>query len=313
MSEGTALSDENWDEGFSLPAPRSNRRLTLAKRVEAFLFLGLLRILRRCSIEKASGAVGRTMRVVGPMLRPIQKRGLANLKLIYPEMAQIERQAILRDAWENVGRTAAEYAHFDKLADRVTIERGEIMEKIAAENRQAIFVSGHFGNWEALGTILRRAGIRFAMVYRAPNNRLVDEHIIGLRGAHISRLQIPKGKRGGRDLLNALKEGYSLSMLVDQKLNDGIEVPLLGYPAMTPPAAARLARKLNLPIIPLQMTRRPGAHFLVTVHDPIEPGDRTVEELTTRINAILGDFILARPDQWLWFHRRWPAELTPID
>jgi KDO2-lipid IV(A) lauroyltransferase len=313
MSDGAALGEKRWDAEFSLPEPRSNRPMTLGKKIEAALFLGLLRILRQFPIEKASAGLGRTMRVVGPMLRPINKRGAANLKLIYPEMTAIERKAILRDTWENLGRTAAEYAHFDKLADRVTLERGEIIEDVAGDGRQAIFVSGHFANWEAMGATMRRAGVRFAMVYRPPNNRRVDQHLIGLRGEHISRLQFPKGKRGGRGLLNALKQGYSLSMLVDQKLNDGIEVPLLGYPAMTPPAAARLARKLQLPLVPMQITRRPGARFVVTVHDPIKPGDRSVEDITAEINGILGDFILARPEQWLWFHRRWPKELTPSE
>ena len=310
MSETTA-DTRAWDADIPLPAARSNKPLTLAKRIEAGLFLGLLSVMKRLPVETASGFLGKSMRVVGPLLGTIQKRGEANLRLIYPDMTAAERSAILREAWENIGRTAAEYAHFDKLADRVTVENAEIMENVAKEGRQAVFVSGHFANWEAMGATIRRSGVKFAVVYRAPNNVLVDKKIIDLRAQEISRLQIPKGKRGGRDLLNALKQGYSLSMLVDQKLNDGIEVPLLGHPAMTAPAAARLAKKMKLPIIPLQMTRRPGVKFVVTVHEPIEVGEQSVEELTEKINDVLGDFILARPEQWLWFHRRWPAELTP--
>ena len=302
---------EVWDSEFELPEPRTNKPLTFSRRVQAAAFLGFLNLLGRFPIEKASGFVGKAMRVIGPMLGHIHHRGEANLRLIYPEMTAAERSAILRDAWENVGNTFAEYAHFDALADRVTVENAEIMQRFAQDGQQAIFVSGHFGNWEAMGATIRREGVKFAMVYRAPNNAIVDEHIIGLRARNISRLQIPKGKRGGRELMKALKDGYSLSMLVDQKLNDGIEVPLLGHPAMTPPAAARLAKKLNLPLVPLQMTRKPGAKFIVTVHDPIETDEGSVEELTAQVNEVLGDFILARPEQWLWFHRRWPADLTP--
>ncbi|MEM1381673.1 MAG: lysophospholipid acyltransferase family protein [Pseudomonadota bacterium] len=302
---------ESWDAKFDLPEPRKNKPVTFSRRIEAAAFLGLLGLLKRLPIEKASGFLGKTLRVIGPMLPNFQRRGEANLRLIYPDMTKAERDCILRDTWENVGRTFAEYAHFDQLADRVTVENAKVMEAIAEEGRQAIFVSGHFANWEAMGATIRKAGVKFAVVYRAPNNALVDEHIINLRAGSISRLQIPKGKRGGRELLGALKNGYSLSMLVDQKLNDGIEVPLLGHPAMTPPAAARLAIKQKLPVIPLQMTRQPGARFVCTVHTPIETEGMSTEELTLKINDALGEFILARPEQWLWFHRRWPKELTP--
>lgn len=310
MSE-TAADPLAWDAEITLPAPRSNKPLTLMKRLEAGGFLGLLALMKRLPVETASGFLGKTMRVVGPLLGKIQKRGEANLRLIYPDMTAAERSAILRDAWENIGRTAAEYAHFDKLADRVTVENAHIWKEMVEEDRPAMLFSGHFANWEVLGLTMRRHGLKFAAVYRAPNNVLVDKKIIDLRAEHITRLQIPKGKRGGRDLLEAGKKGYSLSMLVDQKLNDGIEVPLLGHPAMTAPATARLAKKMNLPIIPVQLIRRPGVKFVLTVHEPIDPSSGSVEELTAQINEILGEFILARPEQWLWFHRRWPAELTP--
>lgn len=308
MSDTTARA---WDADIALPEPRKNKPVTLSRRIEAGAFFGILWAMSKLPIEKASGFLGKVMRTIGPLIHKVHKRGEANLRLIYPDMTQAERSAILRDCWENVGRTTAEYAHLEKIADRVTVENPEILHRFTEEGRQAIFFSGHFGNWEAIGASMRREGVRFAAVYRAPNNALVDKRIIELRGKAMTRLQIPKGKRGGRELLSALKSGYSMTMLVDQKLNDGIEVPLLGYPAMTPPAAARLAKKHGIPLVPMQMTRRPGARFVVTVHEPIEVGDRSVEEVTLQLNDVLGSFILARPEQWLWFHRRWPAEVTP--
>ncbi|MEO1043231.1 MAG: lysophospholipid acyltransferase family protein [Pseudomonadota bacterium] len=311
MSDASLTTEKSWDADIELPAARSNRKLTIGKRIEAALFLSTLKLLKLLSIEQAADLMGRILRTVGPFISAVHKRGDANLKLIYPEMTDAERSAILRDVWDNFGRIAAEYAHLGELPDRITIENIEVMEPYAHGRDQAVFVSGHFANWEALGATMKKAGIQGATVYRAPNNRLVDEHIIGLRAEHSGRLQIPKGKRGGRQLLQALKDGYCLQMLVDQKLNDGIEVPLLGHPAMTAPAAARLAKKHNLPIIPVQLTRRPGSRFVATVHEPIDTSKDSVEDLTAQVNEVLGSFILARPDQWLWFHRRWPADITP--
>ncbi|NNU16404.1 lysophospholipid acyltransferase family protein [Parvularcula sp. ZS-1/3] len=300
-----------WDADAKLPEPRTNKPLTLRRRIEAALFFAFLKVMGSMSVERASGFAGKLVRTLGPLLRSVHHRGEANLRLIYPDMTAAERSAILRDAWDNIGRTMAEYAHLENMAERVTVENVEGLRAYAEEGKQAIFVSGHFANWEVLGAVIRREGVKFAAVYRAPNNALVDRHIIQVRAKAMTRYQIPKGKRGGRELLSALKSGLSLTMVTDQKLNDGIEVPLLGHPAMTAPAPARLAKKHNIPIVPLQLVRLPGARFAITVHDPIEPGDRSVEDLTREVNDILGEFILARPEQWLWFHRRWPADLTP--
>lgn len=308
MSDATF---EVWDADRELPQPRTNKPLTLRRRFEASLFFLFLGIMGRMSIERASGFAGKLVRAVGPLLRSVHRRGEANLRLIYPDMTAAERSAILRDAWENIGRTMAEYAHLETIAERVTVENIEKLRVYAEEGKQAIFVSGHFANWEVLGAVIRREGVKFAAVYRAPNNALVDEHIIKVRAKTMTRYQVPKGKRGGRELISALKSGLSLTMVTDQKLNDGIEVPFMGHPAMTAPAPARLAKKNGIPLVPLQLVRKPGARFVVTVHDPIEPGDRSVEDLTEEVNEMLGKFILARPEQWLWFHRRWPADLTP--
>ena len=173
------------------------------------------------------------------------------------------------------------------------------------------FVSGHFANWEAMPMTLHAAGLRTAAVYRAANNPLVDRTIIERRAEVMTRHLIPKGKRGGRQLVAAVRDGLNVCMLIDQKLNDGIEVPFLGVPAMTAPAAARVALRSGLPVIPLQIVREPGVRFTITVHPPLDAprtGDQAADTraLTVAINGAIGGFVREHPGQWLWFHRRWP-------
>ena len=137
--------------------------------------------------------------------------------------------------------------------------------------------------------------------------------IIKLRGAVMSRRQIPKGKRGARDLIETLKDGRSLAMLVDQKLNDGISAPFLGKEAMTAPTPARLSLKFDAPILPVSVERLGGAHFRVAIRPQIEftPTGDTADDvlgLTTRINEVIEQDVRERPGEWLWLHRRWPKE-----
>ncbi|MEM9988293.1 MAG: lauroyl acyltransferase [Pseudomonadota bacterium] len=313
MSE--SIPSPRWDHEITLPAPRQNRDVTFSHRIESLVMKGLMSLFRSQPIEKASARMAGFMKILGPMLFPIHRRGHQNLQLIYPDMTAAERSAILRGAWQNLGATVAEFAHLDKLYDRVTLHGEEHLTPLIETGQRAIFVSGHFANWEAMAITLYQKELKYAVVYRAANNPLVDAEIIERRGDVMSRRQIPKGPSGARDLIKVLKENLSICMLVDQKLNDGISVPFLGHEAMTAPATARLALKENLPIIPIQIVRKPGAYFDMTLHPPLEvvkSGDmkKDVETVTTMINEKLGEFILNRPDQWLLFHRRWPRRLT---
>lgn len=227
-----------------------------------------------------------------------------------PQLPEADVQAMLRDAWENLGRTTAEYAHLAELAARTEIVGRARLDRLLADGGQAVFVSGHFANYEAMGATLHAAGVRMAMVYRPANNPLVDRRIIEARAGVMTRAMIPKGQRGGRELLGALREGLSLALLTDQRLSDGVEADFLGRPALTAPAAARLALRADVPVVPIQLVRRPGVRFALTVHEPLpkpDTGDAKADTLalTQAVNDALGRFIREEPGQWLWFHRRW--------
>lgn len=306
---------------IELPAPRANRPVTPLHRAEYALALILGGFFRLIGVDAASGLAGRFMRVIGPLIGPIHKRGRVNLKIAFPQWSNAQIEATLREAWENIGRTAGEFSHLEKFGPdavgRVEIIGREQFDAVIKTRQPAVFVSGHFANWEVTPRTMHAAGLDYCFVYRAANNPLVDGLIIRTRGAVMSRRQIPKGRRGGRDLIEALKDGVSLAMYVDQKLNSGgIASPLFGRPAMTGTAAARMALRYGAPVIPVELVRLKGAHFRMTVGAPLAfapTGDMNadVEALTAQINLEIERMIRAAPGQWLWFHRRWGKDAAP--
>ncbi|MBB5519104.1 lysophospholipid acyltransferase family protein [Amphiplicatus metriothermophilus] len=305
-------------EETPLPAPRSNRPATIGHRIEYAATRFLFFLFGLIGVDRASALAGGFTRFVGPKLRRISARGEENLRRAFPDWSENAVRRAVAGVWENLGRTAAEFAHLDRFDpfapdSRVEIVGAERLRAVAAGAGPAIFVSGHFANWEVMSVALKAAGVDYAVVYRAANNPLVDALIIETRARVMSRHQIPKGKRGARALVEALRAGRSLAMLVDQKLNDGIAVPFMGRPAMTTPAPARLALKFGAPVIPMGIERLAGARFRLTVYDPIAhapTGDlaEDVRSLTILINEALEARIRARPEQWLWLHRRWPKD-----
>lgn len=107
-----------------------------------------------------------------------------------------------------------------------------------------------------------------------------------------------------------LRDGGHVAMLIDQKQNDGIAVPFFGSDAITVPAVARAP--LRLPF----GARRRGTLRGSPVPHHREAGNQVDEKapsiLTTmtEVNAVIEAWARARPEQWLWIHRRWPDEIS---
>ena len=151
-------------------------------------------------------------------------------------------------------------------------------------------------------------GISVAQIYRAANNPSVDRMIIRFRG---DGELIPKGAVAARRAIAVLRRGMHLTMLADQKMNDGIPVPFFGRTAMTSSALASLALRFDCDVLPVRVERLGGARFRLTVFPPLplpRSGDRhaDVAALMARVNQILEEWIRDRPEEWFWLHRRWP-------
>ena len=268
-------------------------------------------LARRLGPVRASDFGGWLARCVGPLL-PVSHVARGNLARALPGLTLAERSAVLRGMWDNLGRTVAEMPHIAAL--RWEVVGAEHLAPIAARGGPAIMVSGHLANWEVLPPALAALGIRMGSVYRAADNRAVDALVNGFRAAAIAGEPLPlfpKGSAGARAALRFLAQGGVLGMLADQKLNDGIAVPLLGLAAMTAPAPAQLALRFCCPVIPGRVERLGACRFRLVVEPPLPlpEGDRqaAIQALTLAINDRLSAWITARPAEWLWLHRRWPA------
>ncbi|MBA4209793.1 MAG: lauroyl acyltransferase [Parvibaculum sp.] len=266
------------------------------------------------SVDRASAVGGWLGRTVGPRVG-ISNRARRNIGLAMPDLDANEVERIVVGMWDNLGRTIAEYAHlpvFAKPEERYRLEvvHAELLRSLASSSNGGVFVSGHFANWELLPAVMHMEGLEGGEVYRHANNPYVNEWLVRLREKITKAVQIPKGGAGARVIVRLMKERKFVAMLTDQKMNDGLEAKFFGLRAMTPGAPAGLAVRYGDPIIPACIERLEGAHFRITVYDPItaHPDADPASEVL-RITQELNDFLEARirehPEQWLWLHDRW--------
>ena len=284
----------------------------MPKRIRYFFEYLLVRFVYALfgllSLDRSSALGGWIGRTVGPHLA-ITQRAHDNLAHALPELSGQDRDRVIGDMWDNLGRIFGEYPHLGEHS-HVEVIGAEHVDRLLEDGNGALFFSAHLGNWEIVSLGATRRGVDLIQIYRTANNPWV-ERLIQRARAPIGGRQHAKGTRGTRHMLRALKRGEQVAMLVDQKYNEGIAIPFFGRDAMTTPAVAELALRFQVPVIPARVERLAGARFRLTVYPPLDlpdTGDRQadVRSVMMTINQTLEQWIRDRPGQWLWLHRRWP-------
>lgn len=292
------------------PAPAP---ISWTYRFEAWAAAVFVALLRCLPLDAASALGGFLARLIGPRLR-VSDLARRNLHAAMPGLSEQQIEAIVRGMWDNLGRVAAEYPHLRRIrvfdpGSRVETRGIEHLDRALAAGRRVILFGGHIGNWEIAALAAAQYGLDIAQIYRAPNNPLIDRIVARLRGGG-SEL-IPKGTIASRRAVAALRRGGHVSLLADQKLNEGIAVPFFGRSAMTAPALALLALRFGCAVLPARVERLRGARFQLTLYPPLDvprTGNRDADVIAimTAVNATLEAWIRERPEQWFWVHSRWP-------
>lgn len=273
--------------------------------LEAFvliLFYGLCDLLPPAAASALGGWIGRH---VGPRLAASRK-ARTHLRDSLPELTDTQVEQHIADMWNNLGRVMAEYPHLSDIgAHRVTLKGAEHIKDSLSQNRPVILFGAHLANWEVMApAVYHQIGLKPGLVYRAPNNPVSDRLLDYARTLHGVLKTLPKSKSGTRQLVQALKNGESIGILIDQKYNEGIPVPFFGRPAMTSPAFVQLARKYQATLIPFSCVRKPGCRFEITFEAPLDTDDED-SVIMRRAHTRLESWIENRPGEWMWLHRRW--------
>jgi len=283
--------------------------LPVTVRTLVFLF-GLLPHRVALALGRALGRLG--WRLSGRDRR----RALEHLSFALAELPEEERTRIARASFLSAGMNLAELLHFLKrsrqeILRHLDIEGWENVAAAKASGRSILILTGHCGNWELIGTALHDGGVPPAAVARPLDDAGLQKLLVDLR-SHLGTTTIARGTRGApRQLLEVLRGGGALAMLIDQDTKvDGVWVPFFGRPAFTPVGAAEIALRQKANVIPSFIERRPGGNHLIRFLPPLDlPQDP--REATALMTAKIEEQVRRRPEQWVWWHKRWRRQPPP--
>ncbi len=277
-------------------------------------FAGTLRALPRPLALEIGAAVGG----LGWWLRVRRGVVISNLTQALPGLSPRHRRRLAARAARNFGRVVAEFVRFPgrdrtRLDELVVLHGVWRLKNALAAGHGATVVTAHLGSWALYVTALANAGIPSALLVGKQHNPKVNAFILEIPGKAVTF--ISKGRSAPREILRSLQDNRVVVMVADQHVGPRGEVaPFLGRPASTLPLPGALSARHGTPIFVMgghRVTR--GSHRVDIV--PLDlPGDGDEasrrREITARCNAALGALILAHPDQYLWYHRRWRDDAT---
>jgi KDO2-lipid IV(A) lauroyltransferase len=248
-------------------------------------------------------------KIIGPIFRS-KKLIIKNL-----QKANLQKQnnleKIASDVLGNYGRIFAEYVHLknfrnDKLEKYISIEGLEHLNNLKKTKKRAVFISGHFNNFELMAMQIEKAGIELATIYRPLNNFLLNKTMEQIRTENICKNQIKKGRAGSREIIKNLIKGKSIAIMIDQRVREGIKIDFFNNQATTTTIPAQLIKKYNCELVPVYIERRKNNYFKMFVSKPIKiDKNKSVLEITKYLNNLLERMILRNIDQWIWTHNRW--------
>ena len=282
---------------------------------EFTIIISLFCIFKIIGLRNASNLGSILGKLIGPFFRSknlIKK----NIKTGLGNISEIEEKKIINGMWSNIGRTFAEYVFlkdfkFNKTDfDHIKIIGSEHLEEIKQSNKPVIFYSAHLANFELMAMELEKFGIKTAAIYRPLNNLFLNPIMEYLRMKYICSNQIPKGRAGMREVIKKIKNNYSIALMVDQRVGEGIKVNFFNQLAQTTTIPAQLATRFNCKLVPISLKRIEKTNFEMTVHEPYEASkidndEQNTQNITLKINQVIEKMIINNPTQWLWSHNRW--------
>jgi len=277
---------------------------------EFLIISSLFIIYKFLGLKISSHFSGKLFETFGPIFRS-KNLIKTNIQRAIPKINSSKIKSITKDMWNNYGRTLSEYMFLkgfrnDQFRSNINITGKEILQKIKLEKTPVIFVSGHFSNFELMAMEIEKSGVNLSAIYRPLNNIFLNILMERIRKEYICKNQIKKGTSGVRELLKLYKKGYSIALMIDQRVSQGIKSKFFNQEAFTTTIPAQFIKKFNCKVVPISIKRHNGVNFNIKVENPIEfSKNSSTEKITRELNIWLEKTILKNPGEWIWSHDRW--------
>lgn len=241
-----------------------------------------------------------------------------NLDIIFAEkpLSEVAKKKIIRRSYRNMSRTVG-HAFWTSINARSRVEiSGEMCEvghKFLQANKPAVTVSGHIGCWEILSQLAFLEGHRMMSVAKKIGTDGMTKLLMASRTSIGQEIVSAAG--AFKPLMNGLKEGKSLGLLVDQRVapkKGGLWIRFFGRPIPVSSAPAFFSAKSKAPIV-VAWSRplKDGRYRCEVVKTYSADEARNIWGMTQRIAKDLEAVIRRHPSAWVLNYAYFREPITP--
>ncbi|MCZ6503268.1 MAG: lysophospholipid acyltransferase family protein [Gammaproteobacteria bacterium] len=233
----------------------------------------------------------------------------ANLRLCFPDMADVDRETLVKESLLSTGQTLMEtpavWLASEKVLEKwiARVSADNLLNEAVGEGKGVIVLLPHLGNWELFNVYFASRG-KMTALYQPPRKAYLQETMKKIRG-HFGNELVAANVKGIARLYRVLDKGGVVVILPDQVPATGLYVPFFGIEALTDKLLSRLVRKTDAKVVAACVTRLEDGRFEVgfrAVDGGIYSSD--IERSVRAVNATVENCVLEVPAQYQWEYKR---------
>ncbi|CAN5917732.1 lysophospholipid acyltransferase family protein [soil metagenome] len=236
-----------------------------------------------------------------------------NIRRSFPEKTVEEQKVIAKKFYKHLGDVFVESLKIftiskSNLAKHITCANPEVLNRYYEQGKSVIIAVGHYNSWEFMltgfNTFIKHKAV---VIYQPLRNTFFDKK---LRDARSERgtLMLP-AKEVKTFFSTATKEPYATVFAIDQSPPNPEKSYWMNFLHQDTPVlfgTEKYAKDFNQPVVYARLNKiKRGFYQLEFVNVIANPATAAYGEITEKVTRLLENDIIAKPEFWLWSHKRW--------
>ncbi|MCI0917514.1 lysophospholipid acyltransferase [Pseudomonas stutzeri] len=272
-------------------------------------FLRLFALLPWRAVQGLGSAIGWLMWKLPNRSREVAR---INLDKCFPELANTERERLLRKSLQQIGKTFTESAcawiwPVDKTLRLVKqVEGLEVLEQALASGKGVVGITSHLGNWEVLNHFYC-AQCKPIIFYRPPKLKAVDD-LLQRQRVQLGNKVAPSTREGIISVIKEVRKGGAVGIPADPEPSEGagVFVPFLGTQALTSkfvPGMLTGGKAVGVFLHALRLEDGSGYKVILEAAPPAMY-DEDVEVAVAAMSGVIERYVRTWPSQYMWTMKR---------
>lgn len=200
-----------------------------------------------------------------------------------------------------------------RINKRLKVKNPELLNDLYDQGKSVILILGHYASWEmVLSSLNLFVKHHVATIYVPLTNKGLDEEFFNMRTTFdsemIAKRDFKNNMKAGADKRRAIIFGADQSPSISKNL---YWTQFLNQDTAVALGAEKYAKLYDMPVVFTWLRRMKRGFYSVEFETiTTDPKNEPEGAITEKHVRVMENQILAKPEFWLWSHKRWKKKRT---